>query len=53
MKVKNGIASSVSLPMTPRTRSGIAWNSATGKTPSLMPTMPQSRPVNASENATG
>ena len=37
MKVKNGMASSVSFCMMPNTRSGKAWNRPEGKSPVSMP----------------
>ena len=53
MNVKNGIASSVELPMMPSTRSGSACNSAGSMLPCAMPIRPNRRPLAASENATG
>jgi hypothetical protein len=54
MKVKNGIASSVSFCMIPNMRSGKACRSdAMPGTPSSTPRKPKNRPQAASENATG
>jgi hypothetical protein len=53
MKVKNGIASSVSLLMMLKTRSGSAWNSVVENSPTSMPMKPNSSPVAARPNATG
>ena len=53
MNVKNGIASSVEFAMIPSTRSGSACNSAGSMLPCAMPNSPKSRPLAASENATG
>ena len=53
MKVKNGIASSVSLFITPKTRSGKARNSSGDSMPSSMPIRPKTMPLAASEKATG
>src|SRR6478672_1903277 len=53
MNVKNGTASSVSFDITPHTRSGSAWNSVVCSRPRLRPTIPNSMPTAASENATG
>ncbi len=54
MKVKNGIASSVSLFMTPpKIRSGSAWKNVGWKSPSSMPMKPKMMPLAASEKATG
>ena len=52
MKVKNGIASSVSFCMIPKMRSGRLCSNAGWITPSSMPTKPKKRPQAASENAT-
>ena len=52
MKVKNGIASSVSFCMMPKMRSGRACNSVAGIRPSSTPIRPNSRPQAASEKAT-
>ena len=53
MKVKNGMASSVSFCMMPKTRSGRAWNNEAGKMPASIPIKPKPRPVAAKANATG
>ena len=53
MKVKNGIASSVSLDMTPQIRSGSAWNSVAWSSPNSMPRRPKPMPTAPSANATG
>ena len=53
MKVKNGIASSVSFCMMPNMRSGRLCRKAGLMVPSSMPTKPKNRPQAASENATG
>ncbi len=54
MKVKNGIASSVSFGHdAEHARSGSAWNSDASSRPSLMPTSPKKMPLAASEKATG
>ncbi len=53
MKVKNGIASSVSFFMMPNTRSGKAPNRLVGNNPISMPMKPKNKPVAASPNATG
>ena len=53
MKVKNGIASSVSLEAMPWMRKGSACTSCAGMTPSPMPTPANSKPHPASVNATG
>ena len=53
MKVKKGTASSVSLAMMPKMRSGSAWNSAPCSRPSSMPMSPNRMPLAASANATG
>jgi hypothetical protein len=53
MKVKKGMASSVSLAMMPKMRFGSACSSSGLSSPSSMPTMPKNRPLAASENATG
>ncbi len=53
MKVKNGIASSVSFCMMPNTRSGRAWNRLPPNMPASMPMKPNSSPVAASPKATG
>ncbi len=52
MKVKNGIASSVSFCMMPNMRSGRLCRNAGWMTPSSTPTKPKNRPQAASENAT-
>ena len=52
MKVKNGIASSVSFCMMPKMRSGRACISEAGSMPSSMPTKPKNSPQAASEKAT-
>jgi hypothetical protein len=53
MKVKKGMASSVSLAMMPKMRSGSAWNSAGCSRPSSMPIRPKTMPLAASAKATG
>ena len=53
MKVKKGMASSVSLAMMPNMRSGRAWNSAGWSRPSSMPSRPKTMPLAASAKATG
>ena len=53
IKVKNGMASSVSLDMMPTTRNGSAWNNTSGNRPISIPRKPNARPVAANENATG
>ena len=53
IKVKNGMANRVSLPMIPATRSGRAWNRTSGMSPNSIPKKPYARPVAASEKATG
>ncbi|MNS57336.1 hypothetical protein D3C72_902190 [compost metagenome] len=53
MRVKNGTASKVSLAMMPKMRCGSAWNSATFKRPSSMPTSAKSMPLAARAKATG
>ena len=54
MKVKKGIASSVSLfMMPPKIRSGSAWKNVGWKSPSSMPTQPKMMPLAASAKATG
>ncbi len=53
MKVKKGIASSVSLDITPHSRSGSAWNSDGCSNPSSMPMRPKTMPLAASAKATG
>ena len=52
MRVKNGIASSVSFCMIPKMRSGSACSSVCGIRPSSTPTTPKNRPQAPSENAT-
>ena len=53
MKVKNGIASSVSFCMMLKIRKGKAWNKEGGKMPASMPIKPKPKPQAASANATG
>ena len=53
MKVKNGMASRVALAMMPNTRCGSACNRAKSKKPDWMPITANSRPLAASEKATG
>ncbi len=53
MKVKNGMASNVSLDICPKMRSGMAWNRLTGSIPISMPTKPKAKPTKASAKATG
>jgi len=53
MKVKNGIASSVSLRMMPNTRSGNACSNSGFRRPRSIARRPKRRPLAASENATG
>ena len=53
MKVKNGIASSVSFSMIWKTRCGRAWKRVVGKSPSSMPIRPNIRPFAARAKATG
>jgi hypothetical protein len=53
MKVKNGIASNVSLFMIPNTRSGSAWRKLGSNSPSSIPIRPKNSPLAASANATG
>ncbi len=53
MNVKNGIASSVSLRMIPKTRSGSAWNSCGPNRPRSIASRPKNSPLAASANATG
>ena len=53
IKVKNGIASSVSFCMMPKMRSGRACSSDSGSTPSSMPMKPKNRPQAPRLNATG
>ncbi len=53
MKVKNGIASNVSLCMMPNTRSGNACSNSGFNSPRSIAMTPNSRPLAASENATG
>ena len=53
MKVKNGIASSSSFDMMPKTRSGIACNNATPKKPCSMAITAKTSPTADSEKATG
>jgi hypothetical protein len=53
MKVKKGMASSVSLLMIDQTRSGIAWNRLGDNRPSSMPISPKPKPQAASAKATG
>ena len=53
MKVKNGIASRVSFDITPKIRSGSAWNKAGVRRPSSMPIRPKTTPLAARANATG
>ncbi len=53
MKVKNGMASSVSFDITPQIRSGSAWNSVACRRPSSMPTSPKAMPTAARAKATG
>jgi hypothetical protein len=53
MKVKNGTASSVSLDMTLKMRSGSAWNSCGPSSPSSMPISPNTTPLAARAKATG
>ena len=52
MKVKNGIASSVSFCMMPNMRKGSACRNAGWMMPSSMPMTPKNSPHAASENAT-
>ena len=52
MKVKNGIASSVSFCMMPNMRSGRLCKKAGWIMPSSMPTKPKNRPQAASEKVT-
>ena len=52
MKVKNGIASSVSFCMIPKMRSGSACSSVCGNRPISTPSQPKNRPQAASEKAT-
>ena len=54
MKVKKGMASSVSLfMMPPKIRSGSAWKNVGWNSPSSMPSQPKMMPLAASEKATG
>ena len=54
MKVKNGIASSVSFDMMPQTRSGSGLQEVRIENrPSSMPMSAKVRPTKASANATG
>ena len=53
MKVKNGIASSVSLRMMPNTRSGRACSNCGCSRPRSIAMMPNNSPLAASEKATG
>ncbi|ODN68739.1 hypothetical protein A6302_03971 [Methylobrevis pamukkalensis] len=53
MKVKKGMASSVSLAITPKMRSGIAPNRLGESRPSSMPIRPKTKPLAASAKATG
>ncbi len=53
MKVKNGIASSVSFSMMPNSRLGSACSSSGGSRPSSMPMKANSRPLAASAKAIG
>ena len=54
MKVKKGIASSVSLfMMPPKIRSGSAWKNDGWNSPSSMPIKPKTMPLAASAKATG
>ena len=53
MKVKNGMASNVSLRMMPKTRSGNACSNSGFRRPRSIATTPKKRPFAASENATG
>ena len=53
MKVKNGTQSSVSLDMTPHSRSGKAWMSCGPRSPSWMPSSAKPMPTAASAKATG
>ena len=52
MKVKNGIASSVSFCMMPKMRNGRACINDAGSSPNSMPMKPKNRPQAPSENAT-
>jgi hypothetical protein len=53
MKVKNGIASRVSLLMMPKMRSGSAWNNCGPSSPSSMPIRAKKMPLAARAKATG
>ena len=53
IKVKKGMAKSVSFCMMPKTRKGKAWNRLEGNKPSSIPMKPKNKPVAAKENATG
>ena len=53
MKVKNGMASSVSFDMMPQTRSGSACRKVGWKRPSWMPSIAKLRPTKDSAKATG
>ena len=53
MKVKNGMASSVSFDMMPKTRSGRACRKLGVNRPSSMPMKPKISPHAESVNATG
>ena len=53
MRVKKGIASSVSFAMIPNTRSGRACMRLNPKKPSWMAMKPNDSPTAASENDTG
>ena len=53
MKVKNGIASSVSFDMMPKMRSGSAWKSAGVEQAELDADEAEDRPIAASAKATG
>ena len=53
MKVKNGIASSRSFDMMPKSGRAGCRGSLESKSPSSMAMKPKNRPTAASENATG
>jgi len=53
MKVKKGMASSVSLDMMPKMRSGRAWKICGWSRPSSMPSRPKAMPLAARAKATG